>query len=137
MPNYSSRYDIVINDDTENINLDFVLPKPKEKMIHGTIWNDDNNPQVVEDAAVFIYTPGPKYFDSDPNDLKCIDYVIPDSNGQFAAGPFPINATIILKIYNINNRQNLEMPNDIPEDFKYILKEYNASLKNDISTLDD
>jgi hypothetical protein len=29
------------------------------------------------------------------------------------------------------------MPNDIPEDFKYILKEYNASLKNDISTLDD
>lgn len=122
MINKSSRYDILVNNDYEQLNLDFILPKPNEpneKMIHGTIWDDSDIPQKVSSAVVMVYVPGPTYYESDPNDIKCIGSIVPDSNGEFVIGPFKLNSTVIIKIFNTKgNKTNLS--DEIPEEFIYI-----------------
>ncbi|WP_027624618.1 hypothetical protein [Clostridium lundense] len=119
MINNSSRYDVLISDDYSQLDLDFILPKVNERIIHGTIWDDSDDPKKVSDAIILVFTPGPNYYDSDPNDIQCIDYAIPDSNGEFVAGPFKLNTTVILKIFNTNyNKINLS--DEIPEEFRYI-----------------
>lgn len=115
----SARYDIMITDEQEQLNLDFILPKMDEKMIHGTVWDDSDTPKKISDAVVMVFMPGPTYYESDPNDIRCIDYIIPDSNGEFVAGPFKLNTTVILKIFKTNyNKTNLYY--EMPEEFAYI-----------------
>lgn len=114
----SSRYDILVADDYEQLNLDFILPKINEKMIHGTIWDDSDTPKRISDAVIMIFAPGPTY-ENDPNDIQCIDYVIPDCNGEFVAGPFKLNTTVIFKIFN-NNYNKINLSDEIPEEFMYI-----------------
>ncbi|MCY6485381.1 hypothetical protein OW763_13675 [Clostridium aestuarii] len=118
MNNKSSRYDIQITKDYEQLNLDFILPKCDEKAIHGTVWDDSDDPKKVPDALIMLFIPGPTYYDSDPNDLKSIGYVTADHNGEFAIGPFKIGSTIIIKIFN--PIMNVSLLNEAPEEFEYI-----------------
>lgn len=103
MNNSSSRYDLLLSNESESLNLDFILPTENKKIVHGTIWNDNDTPETVKNAVVLLYEPGKNYYDSDPNDLKFINYVFPDSNGEFVAGPFDINSNIIIKIFSLDN----------------------------------
>lgn len=121
MNNKSSRYDIQIAEDYEQLNLDFILPKDDEKIIHGTVWDDSDDPKRVPDAIIMLFTPGSTYYDSDPNDLRSIGYVTADYNGEFAVGPFKTGSTVIIKIFNaIKNDASL---NEALEEFEYINNE--------------
>lgn len=121
MKNKSSRYDIQIVNEYEQLNLDFILPKDDEKIIHGTVWDDSDDPQKVPGAMIMLFIPGPTYYDSDPNDLKSIGYTMADSNGEFTIGPFKIDSTIIIKIYNaLKNDSSVD---EAPEEFEYIIND--------------
>lgn len=135
MSNKSSRYDILITNDYEELNLDFILPKVDQKMIHGTIWDDSDVPKKVSDAVIMVFVPGDTYYESNPNDIKCIDYIIPDSNGEFVAGPFKLNTTVIFKIFNTNYNK-ITTSDEIPEEFMYINGELVQSKQKDSKSVE-
>ena len=121
MKNKLSRYDINIVKEYEQLNLNFILPKNDEKIIHGTIWDDSDDPQKIPGALIMLFVPGPTYYDSDPNDLKSIGYTTADYTGEFTVGPFKIGSTIIIKIYNpLNNDSPVT---ETPEEFEYIVND--------------
>lgn len=126
----SSRYDIQITDQYQQLEVDFILPKNNERMIHGTVWDDSDMPQKISGAVLVIYMPGDDYYDTDPNDLKLIGYVTTDDNGEFVAGPFKVGTTVIFKIFSAENN----IPNDSFEEFEYAQNEMSESDKNDDKT---
>lgn len=102
-----TRYDIQVNSEKEEMNLDFILNSNDKKVIHGTVWDDNlSNPQRVPDALVQLYQAGKNYND-DPLDIKPIGYVITDASGEFLVGPFEADTIVIFKIFKFwGNRMN-------------------------------
>jgi hypothetical protein len=125
----SARYDIQVTNDYEQLDLDFILTKDDEKIVHGTVWDDSDDPKRIPGAVIVISVPGDNYYDSDPNDIKTIECIRADYNGEFAVGPFKAGMTVIFKIFDVgDNRDGLF--GEIPEEFKYINEELEDAPNN-------
>lgn len=106
-----TRYDIQVNSDNDQMDIDLILNSNDKKVIHGTVWDDNtSSPKRVPEALVQIYVVGENYKD-DPLDIKLIGFVISDASGEFLVGPFDKGTTVIIKVfkfwkYDIYNESN-------------------------------
>jgi hypothetical protein len=106
-----TRYDIQVNSDNEQMNIDLILNSNDKKVIHGTVWDDNiSSPKRVPEALVQLYLAGENYRD-DPLDIKLVGFVFSDASGEFLAGPFDSGTTVIIKVfkfwkYDIYNESN-------------------------------
>lgn len=104
----TSRYDVLVDNENDVLQLDFILAKDDRKIIHGVAWDESDEPKRVPNAIVRIYIAGSKYHTEDPNDLIPIGYVISDENGEFFAGPFESGTAVIFKIFKTLNNYDSE-----------------------------
>ncbi|WP_411679096.1 hypothetical protein [Clostridium thailandense] len=94
-----TRYDILVKNEGEQMNLDFILNSTEKRVIYGTVWDDDlKDPKRVPEALVQVFKAG-KNYQEDPLDIKLIGYVITDNSGDFIVGPFELGTMVIFKIF--------------------------------------